>query len=158
MTLYQGVTYNWMTRATRPIQQKFWACNIQYQLRNLPGYIVERFLWYQEQYTLGGETKHAVHTSRYSHSYATEPSPNPRSLYYLNYSQAHGKLKRDCRALLFAYNELNWNVLIMIPQNKSKHFLRLTWATDILFYFRLITLLRKVDYCNFNRKCYVITK
>ena len=26
----------------------------------------------------------------------------PRSLYYLNYSHAHGKVKRDCRALLFA--------------------------------------------------------
>jgi len=63
-----------MTRATQPIQQKFWACNIQYQLGKLPGYIVERFLWYQK-YTQEGETKHAVHKSRYSHSYATESSP-----------------------------------------------------------------------------------
>jgi len=77
MTLYQGVMHNWMTRATRLIRRKFWACNIQYQLGNLPGYIVERFLWYQEQYTQEGETKHAVHTNSYSHSHATEPSPTP---------------------------------------------------------------------------------
>jgi hypothetical protein len=77
MTLYYGVMHNWMTCATRTIQQKFWACNIQYQLGNLPGYIVERFLWYQEQYTQKGKTKHAVHTSRYSHSCATEHISHP---------------------------------------------------------------------------------